>query len=349
MKINNIFKLFVLSIFFISSCSDDDEGPSFKSNVLVVNEGNFLSAEGSITGFNSSTGETEASLYQTTNGFAVTATIQRVESFENEYFIVCNNPDKLEVVNSTSLMNQGTINAGLSTPYSFAAKGDKGFVTNWGTYNSATYQFDNPFLAVIDLTDLTISSTIPWDFRPQDLLVIGDKLYISNVGSNSITVLDIATLEEVATIETPAGPDIMEQDASGDIWVICTSGSIAKIDAATNEVVKTIDNVPTSGFNEKMVFNADKSKMYFLSTAYDANWNATTNVFELSTTATAAPTEPIVTSSTFYGVGIDGNNVLYIGDHNNYQGNGTVFRYDLSGEEIDNFESGIVPNGFIFR
>lgn len=349
MKINNIFKLFVLSIFLITSCSDDEDGPSFKSDVLVINEGNFLSAEGSITGFNSATAEVEADLYQSSNGFAIAATVQRTEAFENKFFITCNNPDKLEVVDKVSLLNQGTIDEGLATPYSFAAKGNVGFVTNWGTYNSTTFQFDNPFLAVIDLLDFTIYSTISWDVRPQDLLVIGDNLYVSNVGSNSITVLDIATLEVVTTIETPAGPDIMELDAAGDIWVICTSGNIAKIDVATNEVVKTIENVPTSGFNEKMVFNAEKSKMYFLSTAYDANWNATTNIYELSISATATPSTPLVTSATFYGVGIDANDILYVGDHNNYQGNGTVFRYDLDGEEIDNFESGIVPNGFIFR
>ncbi|MEQ9167515.1 MAG: hypothetical protein RLO12_14755 [Fulvivirga sp.] len=348
MKINNIFKLFVLSIFLITSCSDDDSGPSFQSNVLVINEGNFLSAEGSITGFNSSTGEVEADLYHSTNGFAIAATIQQVETFGNEFFITCNNPDKLEVINSTSLMNSGTISEGFASPYAFAAKGDKGFVTNWGTYNSDTYGYDDPFLAVVDLTDLTISYTIPWDFQPQDVLVIGGNLYVSNVNSNSITVLDIATLEEVVSIETPTGPDKMELDAAGDIWVICTSGNLAKIDAATNEVVKTIENVPTSGFNEKMVLNAEKNKIYFLSTTYDADWVATSNVFEISTTASSAPSTPIVSSASFYGIGIDGE-VLYVGDHNNYQGNGTVFRYDLQGEEIDNFESGINPNGFIFR
>ncbi|WP_185153554.1 YncE family protein [Fulvivirga lutimaris] len=348
MKINNIFKLFALSIFLITSCSDDDSGPSFQSNVLVINEGNFLSAEGSITGFNSSTGEVEADLYQSTNGFAIAATIQQVETFENEFFITCNNPDKLEVINSTSLMNSGTISEGLATPYAFAGSGDTGFVTNWGTYNSETYGYDDPFIAVVDLSDLTISSTIPCDYKPQDLLVLGGKLYVSNVNSNSITVMDIATLEVVASIETPAGPDKMELDAAGDIWVICTSGNLVKIDVASNEVVKTIENVPTSGFNEKMVLNSDKSKIYFLSTTYDADWVATSNVFEISTTASIAPSTPIVSSASFYGIGVDGE-VLYVGDHNNYQGNGTVFRYTLDGEEIDNFESGINPNGFIFR
>ena len=349
MKINNIFKLVMFFVFLITSCSDDENGPSFQFNVLVINEGNFLSAEGSITGFNSGTGEVEANIYQNTNGFAIAATIQRVESFENELFIVCNNPDKLEVLNSTSLMNQGTLDAGLSTPYSFAAKGNQGFVTNWGKYNSTTFSYDDPFIAVVDLSDLTISSTIPWDDQPQDLLVIDNHLYVSNVNSNTITVLDITTLEAIASIETPFGPDKMEQDAAGDIWVICTSRSVVKINALTSEVVKTIENVPTSGFNEKMVFNASKDKLYFLSTIYDADWNATSNIFELNISTNVAPSEPIVSSTTFYGIGIDSNNVLYVGDHNNYQGNGTVYRFNLEGVELGRFESGINPNAFIFR
>jgi YVTN family beta-propeller protein len=349
MKINNILKSLLIAILFITSCSDEDESPSFLSNVLVINEGNFLSAEGSITGFNSTTKMVEENLYESANGFAISATIQRVETFNNSYYVTTNNPDKLEYINGETLQMLATISNGLTTPYSFAASGNTGFITNWGTFNNTTFQYDDPYLAVVDLSSFIISSTINWDFQPQDLQVIDNKLYVTNVNANSVSVMNISTLEIIETIETPYGPDKMEVDANGNIWIICNSGFLIKIDPATNEVVTTVSDVVTSGFNEKMVFNAAKDKIYYLSTVYDANFNSTTDVFEFAITDSSAPSTSIVTGSSFYGVGIDANNILYIGDHNNYQGNGTVYRYTIEGEELDNFESGINPNGFVFR
>lgn len=348
MKINQLIKVLSLTLVLFTACSDDENGPSFFSDVLVINEGNFLSAEGSISGYNSSIDSTQLGIYENSNGFAISATVQRVESFNGNYIMTTNNPDKLEMLDVNDLALKNSIITDLATPFSFAGSGNIGFVTNWGTYNSATFQFENPFISVIDMTDFTVSSKIDWDFQPQDLLVIGSSLYISNVNSTSISIMDINSLDITGSIETPYGPDIMELDAEGDIWVICTSGNLVEIDQSTNEVKKTITGVSTSGFNEKMVFNASKDKLYFLSTVYDANWNVTTSVFECSTSASEAPATPLVESTSFYGIGID-DDVLYVGDHNNYQGNGTVFMFDLEGNELGSFESGIVPNGFIFR
>ena len=349
MKINQLIKVLSLAIILFTSCSDDnDSTPSFFTDVLVINEGNFLSAEGSISGYSSNTDSVQLDIYKNINGFAIAATVQRVVEFNGNYFMTTNNPDKVEMLNGNSLQTMNAIITDLATPFSFAGSGNVGFISNWGTYNSATYQFENPFISVVNLSDFTISSKIDWDFQPQDLLVVGSNLYISNVNASNISVMDINTLQVTESIETPYGPDKMELDAEGDIWVICTSGNLVEIDPSTNAIKKTISEVSTSGFNEKMTFNSAKDMIYYLSTSYDVNWNATTSVFACATSATQAPTTPIVESTSFYGLGVDGD-VLYVGDHNNYQGNGTVYMYDLEGNELGSFESGIVPNGFIFR
>lgn len=349
MKINQLIKVVSLALIIFTSCSDDNESaPSFFTDVLVINEGNFLSAEGSISGYSSGFDSARLDMYKDANGFAIGATVQRVEEFNGNYFMTTNNPDKVEMLNGNNLNSMSAIITDLATPFSFAGSGNVGFVTNWGTYNSATYQFENPFISVVNMSDFTISSKIDWDFQPQDLLVIGSNLYITNVNASNISIMDINTLAVTGSIETPFGPDKMELDAEGDIWVICTSGKLIEIDPSTNTIKKTIDEVSTSGFNEKMVFNSSKDKIYWLSVSYDQYWAATTNVYELSITDSSVPSESILTGSTFYGIGIN-DDVLYVGSHNNYQGNGTVYMYDLEGNELGSFESGIVPNGFIFR
>ena len=51
-----------------------------------------------------------------------------------------------------------------------------------------------------------------------------------------------------------------------------------------------------------------------------------------------------------YGVGVrTETGDIYIGDSNAFQSTGTAFRYDLNGELIEFFPTGIGPNGFIFK
>lgn len=342
--IKHLFILFTVLLLSFS-CESDNNGPSFSNNVLIINEGNFLSAEGSISGYNSNTKTSEQGLYESVNGFAPATTIQALVKHNENLILIGNNLDKVELL-GTSLEFKASILSGFTTPYSFAAVGNKGYVTNWGTFNAATYGYDNSSIVVIDLVNFTILKTIPWDNQPQHVLASNNKIFVSNVNSNSISILDPETDEISGSIDTPFGPDKMELDKNGKMWVICTSGALLKIDINSNAIEATIDNVSTLGFNEKMVMSSAKDKIYYLS--YTADFTGTL-VFEMDINATTAPTEPIISGTAFYGLGINDQNILFIGDHNNYQGNGTVFMYDLSGNSLGEFESGIVPNGFIFR
>ncbi len=345
--IKHLFILFTV-ILLTFSCESDNNGPAFTNNVLVINEGNFFSAEGSISGYNLETEISEQGLYESVNGFAPATTIQALVKHNENFILIGNNPDKVELL-SNSLEFKANILTGFTTPYSFDAVGNKGYVTNWGSFNSATYGYDNSSIVVIDLVNFTILKTIPWDNQPQHVLASNNKIYISNVNSNSISILDPKTDEIAGSIETPFGPDKMDLDKNGKMWVICTSGALVKIDLNSNSVETTVNNVSTSGFNEKMVLNTNLDKIYYLSTVYEPDFSATTSVFEMDINATTVPTEPIVSGTAFYGIGINDQNILFVGDHNNYQRNGTVYMYDLEGNSLGDFESGIVPNGFIFR
>ncbi len=333
----------------VSGCSEDPEvdPTGTPADVVVINEGNFSSGDGTFSTFNSVTGEVNLSVFASRNGFPVAASIQNAIVFDEKIFAVTNASDKIEVIDLETFESEAVIASGFSNPFSFAAIGDKGYVTNWGTFNNSTFLYENSFITIIDLSDYTVVDSIERAVQPQHVIAVGGFFYVSNVRENTVTVFDPTDDEVETDIDVSAGPDRMVIDSGDDIWLICNSGDMVKIDTETNTVEKTISGIQVAGFNERMVINDDRDQIYYLSSSGWPDYN--TAIYSIGLDATTAPADPIVSGSNYYGVGISPDDILYIADANAFQGNGTVYRYDLEGTEIGQFNAGRGPNGFIFR
>lgn len=347
----------LLFLVLLNACNDDDSTPTIPdADVIVINEGNFSSGDASISTFNTVTDEVSLSVFTGQNSFPFEAIIQNVVEYNNDSYAVCNAVDKVEVFNSETFASVATIqpNAGdaiqFASPFSFAAVGNKGYISNWGTFNNTTFQFENSFLIVVDLTDFSIDSKIDLTVQPQHLLAIGNNIYIADVGGNTISILDTNTDTVTSTITVSNGPDRFLLDANDKLWVVCTSGNLVRINTSTNTVEATISNVQVANFNTKAVMNNTKDKIYYMSSEFNSDFSATNNViYEMDITATSAPTNSIVSGENFYALGVDEDNILYVGITNAFQSNGKILRYNLDGTLIDEFICGRGPNGFIFR
>lgn len=346
-----LVSLMTLSI-FLSSCKDEEvTADALGVDVLVVNEGNFSDADASLSGFNSSDGTVKLSMFTEVNTFSFNGLIQNVVEYDNNYYAVMALPAKVMVFDKSSLEATATIETTsgdaveLLNPFSFAAVGSKGYIADWGTYNADTFGYDNSGIIVVDLSTNTVTKKIDRAFKPQHLMAINDKIYITDNSSTTISVLDPATDEIETTIAVGSGPDKMVMDAGNKLWVLCNGGNLVRIDPSANEVEATISELPVSGFNEKMVINEAGDTLYFLAIGYSP---ASSLVYTLPVTATEAPAAPLITAESYYGIGIQ-DDILYLGDTNAFQGNGTVIRYRTDGTQIDTFGCGRGPNGFIFR
>ncbi len=348
--------LAIASIFTFSACNNDDDSPAPvpEADVIVINEGNFQSADGTISNFNTANSAVTLSVFASTNGFPIAATIQQVIEYNGNYYAITNAADKVEVFRKNDFQSVATIRPGFgaaytfASPFGFAAVGDKGYLGNWGTLNFTTFEWEGSFIAKIDLSNFTIGDKIDLAEQPQHLLAIGNKIYISLVSSNQIAVLNTENDQFETPIEVADGPDKMVLDRNGKLWVICTSGNLVRIDPATNTVEATISGVQSSGFNEKMVINGVGDALYYLSsTGFNPSTGA---VYQFSITDTQAPTTALITGQNFYGIGIDPDtDEIYVTNSNAFQGNGTVTRYQSDGTAIDTFGAGRGPSGFLFR
>lgn len=354
MTMKNVLISFTTLLLILSCSSDDDNMQEVESiDLLVINEGNFQSGDGTISTYDRNKEEIVLNAYEARNDFQLAATLQNAAVIEDRIYLVTNAPDKLEIISTRDLASVAVIDEGLSNPYSFAADDDLGIITNWGDLNFETFTYENSFLALVDLNENSITGTIPMDVQPQDVKVVNSKIYITENGNfltpgtavkvfqkngNSISLLK--------SIEVGNRPDRMVVDQNNDIWIIHNDGAgiMTVIDTDNDVVTKTIEGLLITGFNEKMVINETGDKIYYLSIVGFAPSSGA--VYELNIDDTEAPLAPLITGENFYGLGIDAEEIFVTND-NAFQGNGTVLVYGLDGSQMYNFPAGRGPNAVI--
>ena len=310
------------------------------TQVLVLNEGNFFSANGSIGVFKIKENEVDPSTYQ------VAATVQQATPYQGKLYLVTNAPDRLDIL-SESLDLEESIEQGLDNPVDFAAIGEQGYISNWGDINAAFSEDPDSYIAIVDLTNNTVVDSVLLDARPQGLLAYEDKIYIANEGGETVSVLDPSDLS-IEQVQVPAGPSDLVLDSSGMIWVICTSGNLVEIDPSDLSVGVQISDLTTGGFNEKMAIDGTGNSIYLLGGSNDS-FTGLTTVFHVD--LNTAEVSPFIEDGfAFYGIGVNPeSNEVYVGDSNAFQSTGTGFRYDNQGNKLDEFATGIGPRGFLFN
>lgn len=308
--------------------------------VYVINEGNFAQANGSISSYDIRSSDVVQGVFE------AEATVQNVRIFDETLYLVGNAPDKVDVINSDFSIS-ASVTSGLDNPIDIAVLGNTGYVTNWGDIGTAFGDNPDSYVAILDLETAEVTDSIMLTARPQDIVATNAGLYVSHEGASFVSLIDVVD-NAVTVIETPFGPSEMAVDASGDIIALCTGGSLVKIDT-DNNVITLVEGLSTSGFNERMALNVDLNVVYFLG-AGNASFTGQTTIFsvDLSQDDLVATTF-LEGGAALYGIAVNPESgQLYVGDSNSFQSTGTAFVYDVSGEELASFATGVGPNGFIF-
>ena len=267
-------------------------------------------------------------------------------SFNGDYaFIVLNISNTIKVVNRSTFAYITTISTGLNNPRYMAFANGKGFVTNWGSGPDA-------FLAVIDLENMTVESSIPLAAGIERILYANDKLYVAHQGGfgvgNTISIVNpvTETLEQTITVGDVPNSMLVTNNF---MYVLCsgkpswypdeTDGKLIKIDLATNTVVSTLD-FPGMHPNN-LEGNADNTSIY-----YTVDENVYTTTFD----STVLPATSLfsLTAQGVYGIyGMDLiDDKLYIADAGNYSSPGNVYVVSTTGTLLNTYVVGVIPNSF---
>ncbi|HYL77854.1 MAG TPA: beta-propeller fold lactonase family protein [Bryobacteraceae bacterium] len=139
-------------------------------------------------------------------------------------------------------------------------------------------------VSVFDASTGQVVKNIPVDVSPYDLQFSddGSMLYVSNWGSDSISVIDVAAAKVVATIGTGHNPNDMELGADGRLYVSNgNENTVTVIDTKKRRAVETINVGPTARAPQGSTPNGlaldRKNNMLFVANA-DNNCIAVVNV-----------------------------------------------------------------------
>lgn len=348
-----IFLAILVSSTFFVSCSDNDDDVkaprgNYDGGVIILNEGNNGTTNASVS-YLSTDLQIENNVFSAINPDKTTGdTAQNIGFNGDNAYLVLNGSNKIEVVNRYTFKSITTITTKLLNPRYITFSNGKGYVTNWGDPGDV----NDDYVAVLDLSSNTITSTIPVKEGPEKILENDGKLYVTHKGGwglgNSLTVINAATNTVITNFVVGDIPSGMVKD-NGTLYVLCdgmpyyapteTPGKIVKINLSTNAITSTVN---FTGITHPGFLDIENSKLYY--TVGNSVYTAATNTTTLPSTALFQVKE----ITTLYGFAVE-DNKIYLADAVNYSDPGDIYIYSTAGAFVNTFSVGILPNGFYFN
>ena len=325
--------------------TDNDSFP-FENGILVLHEGNFFGGNASVSFVSEDLSVTSNGIFNEVNDAPLGDTAQSM-GFDGDFgYIVVNNSQTVEVVNRYTFESVGTVDAGLLNPRYIAFANGKGYVTNWGDGGNP----DDDYVAVIDLENYTVESTITVPEGPEWIVANDNTLYVAHQGgfnqNNIVSVIDASTNTTGTPITVADRPNSM-QLVSNELWVLSggnpawtdneTAGQLDRIDVTTNTVTATFEFTQTQHPN---YLSADGSSLYYLLNG---------EVFTMDVSATSLPDTAEISGVSFYDM-TAGNGRLYGVDAKDFASDGTLEVYDLTDNTlIESIGVSIIPGAVYFN
>ncbi len=346
---NLVIFILVLGAF---SCKKDPPIPpeipdKYEDGVLVLNEGLFEQNNASISFYDGT--ESFQLVFESENSRGLGDTANDFEAYsiggEDYIIIAVDVSSQVEIIERTTMKTVAQIplfdGINAREPRRIKVLGDIAFVCN----------FDGT-VAIIDLTTNALVTLVEVGANPDGLVVVGDKLYVSNSGGlhypvydSTISVINTTSYAVETTFETRINSTQMVLDGQGEIYLVSRGNyddippAMLRIDTETNTVLDVLE-LPISSlvlYNDWLYFyHADDAVVYRYNTL----------------TETIDPTVIVDLSSyeTFFGFHIDPiTNRIYCIDANGYVNSSTISVYQINGDYLFQFQAGLNANDFIFN
>lgn len=362
MKKINLFTLVLFiatSAMVFTSCEKDNNNNSveIKSKVAyVVNYGSYSGSNGEISIYSKDSSRIFSNTgFLSANDVPFSSKIQSMALFNDRLYLMSNNGDKIDVLNAKTLTAMSNpITDNIVKPRCFAAVGNTAYVSCWG----GDVWVDNTlsYIAKIDLTTKNVTK-IMLAGGPEGMAIVNNKLYAALNYKDSIAVVDLSD-ESISYIQTPAVSSYFLEDNQHNLYVSFVnsysnpteSEGLGYINTSSNTLENTylLSGVSTN-YGGIMDMNADKSKIYVMTTAYDSNWVLSGSV-QVFNTISKEFENPFVENITgINGLAVDPeNDDVYVLISPDASTSGTMKRYNSVGTFLDEETTGLSPQNIIF-
>lgn len=343
----NFLSIFLLSLSLMvfQSCGPDKvpDKPVSGSGIFILNEGNFTWGNSSLSVYFPDSGYIQNHVFETANDAPLGDVGQSFFFHNNLIYVVLNNSGKILALDADNYSYQGKITGLVSPRYINIVSENKGYVSD--LYDTS--------LHIIDPANFTISGYLPLGHSSEEMLFDDPWLYVLSWSFDSlITKIDTRSNEIVLQKSLRFQPNSMVSDADGRLWILSDGGyqgipggkrpaALQCIDPESLLPIKEFVFPVLSDAPVNLCIDQSSQRLYFLNGG----------IFSLAVDDDELPASALVEagSRNFYSLFIDGNNHrIYAGDAASYVQDGSLFVFDLEGNQLDRVQVGVNP-GFIGR
>lgn len=219
------------------------------------------------------------------------------------------------------------------------------------------------YVAKVDTVTMSVVSTCTVGYQPEEMVIVGNKLYVANSGGyrvpnydRTVSVIDLKKFEEIKKIDVAINLHRLELDKYGQIWVSSRGdyydipSKTFVIDSRTDEVTDELKLLP----NSEMTVCGDS--LY----VYSTEWSYHTQSNTISYAIVNVRTKKIVTRNFItdgtekrivipYGVAVNPlTHEIFVTDAKDYVTPGTLYCFNSDGTKKWSVETGDIPAHIVF-
>lgn len=321
----------------------------YSSLSYIINYGSYSGDKSSISVYEDNSELLTNNHYETVNTVPMVSNVQYAYNYDGRIFMMGNNTDQVFWVDEATFKQteNGLVND-IVKPRYCVADGKYLYVSCWG--GDIWTDITLSYIAKVNIETNAVEKKIALEGGPEGLAIVNGKLYAALNYKMSIAVIDLDT-EEISYIETQAVSSYFIKDNQDNLYASqvssysspSTETGLAYINTATDEYeLYKLDGISSSYVNI-MSANDDFSKLYVMTSAYDANWNLSGAIAVFDTATKSFDATNIVE-------GVSGLNGIAFNDDKVFTfvspsttANGKLITYNTDGTLIKEYETGISP------
>lgn len=210
---------------------EEQRGDSVVSELAgfyLLNEGNMGSNKASLDYYDYRTATYTRNIYANANPDVVKDlgdVGNDLKIYGSRLYAVINCSNKIEVMRASDAVRIGQINVPNCRYLRF--KDGYGYITSYaGPVSLDAEHAQLGYVAKFDTATLAILDTCIVGYQPDELEIVGDKMYVANSGGyltpnyeNTVSVIDLNTFRETKRIEVARNLHHLRTDAQGGLWV----------------------------------------------------------------------------------------------------------------------------------
>lgn len=338
--------LIIVLVFFslFTSCTPFQDQPSFDyqlgGGAFVVNEGNFLAGNSSLSFFSYDSLKAFNDLFASNNNRPLGDVANSMVNFGDNGYIVVNNSGKIEVIDQISFKSKATI-TDLVSPRNMAILNEsKAYVTSM--YSDS--------ITILNLYSNTVSGYINLGKTSEAIAVSGSTAYVSNwMGGNKVYVINTMLDKVVDSITVGLEPESMVIDRYFRLWVLCTGGW-----QKTQKAEIDLINTGSGRVEQKFIFSTltDSPSCIAIDGLGTFLYFLNKGVWKMDINSSTLPDKPFIPESgqLFYKIAVNpANGDILITDVVDYVSNGYLLVHRNDGSFASKYRMGVIPGGICFR